>query len=127
MAQRVILATMANGKSFRVTVPDGAKVTFGPWSPPGESKYGGERALAGTLRIYESAKTGASVLGVFSGVAMIRDVSLMYEEQVAREEGAVIWKSDAKGYTREEKVQRDVAWQPALGDGTDGNNNEEVF
>jgi len=29
---------------------------------------------------------------------------------VAREEGAVLWKDDEKGYVREEKVQRSKQW-----------------
>jgi len=104
-------------KTFKITVPDGAKITFGPWSPPGsgESKYAiTEKALNGTLRIYENAKQGASVLAVFSGVKGYRDLSLGYAEEIAREEGAVIWKSDRDGYTREEKVKRDRDWVDPL-------------
>lgn len=110
-------------KTFKFTVPDEAKITFGPWSP-GEkgSKYGNDsdKALNGTLRVYETAKTGASVLAVFSGVTGYRDTSLEYAEEVAREEGAVIWKSDSKGYSREEKVKRDTDWiSPQLVSGKD--------
>ena len=99
-------------KTFRISVPDGAKVTFGPWSPPsGEGKYQvSEKALNGTLRVYESAKTGASVLAVFSGVTGYRDTSMEYAEEVAREEGAVIWKSDRNGYERKESVKRESDW-----------------
>lgn len=109
-------------KNFKVKVPDGAKVTFGPWSPPtGEGKYGAsEKALNGTLRIYENSKSGASILAVFSGVTGYRDLSLGYSEEVAREEGAVIWKSDENGYEREEKVSRKSDWLvPAIPSGDD--------
>ena len=110
-------------KTFKITVPDNAKITFGPWSPPtnGESKYSvTEKALSGTLRIYESAKSGASILAVFSGVSGYRDTSIEYAEEVAREEGAILWKSDKDGYTREEKVQRASDWTtPALTSGED--------
>ena len=51
-------------KTFKITVPDEAKITFGPWSPStGEGKYQmSEKALNGTLRVYESKKTGAGIL-----------------------------------------------------------------
>ena len=99
-------------KTFKVTVPDEAKITFGPWSPPSsDSKYGAsDKALVGTLRIYESSAAKASILAVFSGVSGYRDTSLAYAEEVAREEGAVIWKSDEHGYEREEKMSRKKEW-----------------
>lgn len=110
-------------KTFKITVPDEAKVTFGPWSPPGsgESKYAlSEKALNGTLRVYENAKTGAGILAVFSGVTGFRETSLGYAEEVAREEGAVIWKSDQDGYQREEKVSTKRNWiTPSLTSGED--------
>lgn len=110
-------------KTFRVTVPDEAKITFGPWSPPGssENKYNvSDKALNGTLRIYENRKTGAGILAVFSGVTGFRDLSIEYAEEVAREEGATIWKSDRNGYQREEKVKRSAEWiVPQIGAGED--------
>lgn len=39
-----------------------------------------------------------------------RELSLDYSEQVAKEEGAVIWNSDKDGYQRQEKMQRTEAW-----------------
>jgi hypothetical protein len=108
-------------KTFKITVPDEAKITFGPWSPPtSEGKYStvSDKALNGTLRVYETAKAGASVLAVFSGVTGYRDMSIEYAEEVAREEGAVIWKSDKDGYKREEKVSRASDWvTPVIGPG----------
>jgi hypothetical protein len=104
-------------KTFKISIPDEAKVTFGPWSPPtGEGKYQAtDKALNGTLRVYETAKTGAGILAVFSGVTGFRDTSIQYAEEVAREEGAIIWKSDQNGYEREEKVQRKTDWMtPSL-------------
>jgi len=109
-------------KTFRITVPDEAKITFGPWSPPtGEGKYQvTEKALNGTLRVYENAKTGAGILAVFSGVTGFRDTAIEYAEEVAREEGAIIWKSDKDGYQREEKVSRKTDWlSPSLTAGDD--------
>lgn len=115
-------------KTFKITIPDGAKVTFGPWSPPtADNKYAdrSDKALNGTLRIYETSKSGASVLAVFSGVSGYRDLSIDYSEEVAREEGAIIWKSDKDGYKREEKVQRSADWiTPQIGPGEDGDADE---
>jgi len=108
-------------KNFKITIPDEAKVTFGPWSPPTEgAKYQdrSDRALAGTLRVYETAKQGASVLAVFSGVTSFRDSVIDYQEEVAREEGAILWKSDHEGYRREEKVKRHTSFL------SDGENEE---
>ncbi len=111
-------------KTFKITVPAGARVTFGPWSPPSaESKnYGtSDRALVGTLRVYHGAsRTTENVIAVFSGVTGFRDLSIGYAEQVAREEGATIWKDDENGYVREEKVKREQAWiTPQLGEPTE--------
>jgi hypothetical protein len=109
-------------KQFKINVPIGAKITFGPWSPStGEGKYQmSEKALNGTLRIYENAKSGASILGVFSGVTGFRDLTMGYAEEVAREEGAILWKSDEDGYQREEKVNRKSSWiTPRLAAGAD--------
>lgn len=103
-------------KTFEITIPDDAKVTFGPWSPPGENaRYVGERALTGTLRVYKGGATTQNVLAVFSGVRSFRDTSINYREEVAREEGAVIWKSDENGYERQEKATIERAWvEPEL-------------
>lgn len=109
-------------KTFKISIPDDAKITFGPWSPPsaGVKAYDSPKALSGTLRVYENAKSGASVLAVFSGVNGYRDTSLGYAEEVAREEWATIWKSDEHGYQREERVSAQTKWVDSaglLGDG----------
>jgi hypothetical protein len=101
-------------KTFRITVPDNATITFGPWSPPkGTSldyRSSGEVGRVGTLRIYDGPKSTANIIAVFSGVSGFRDLDIGYEEMVAREEGAALWKSDEKGYTREEKGSIEHAW-----------------
>ena len=99
-------------KTFKISIPDEAKITFGPWSPPsaGVKAYDSALGLSGTLRVYENAKTGASVLAVFSGVNGYRDLSLGYAEEVAKEEGATLWKSDEHGYEREERVSAKTQW-----------------
>jgi hypothetical protein len=101
-------------KTFKVTIPDDAKVTFGPWSPGEKNNYEGANARTGTLRVYADKSASASILGVWSGVKSFREVTLEYSEQVAKEEGAIIWKSDKDGYNREEKVSRAVDWNDPL-------------
>ena len=92
-------------KTFRINIPDDARVTFGPFSPPtGEGKaYGNEKALAGTLRIYShGTKATETVLAVFTDVRGFRDLSAVeYEERVATEEVRTVWKSDQNGYKSE--------------------------
>ena len=97
-------------KTFKITVPDEAKITFGPWSPPprkGEGHWQ-EESKKGTLRIYIGSEK--NIIGCFSGVTSFRDLSIGYAEEVAREEGAVVWKDDEKGYVREDKLKREKAW-----------------
>ena len=49
-------------------------------------------------------------------VAGFRDLSLGYTQQVAKEEGATIWKDDHEGYVRENvvKVKKEWVAGPAL-------------
>lgn len=98
-------------KTFKISIPDDSKVTFGPFSPPTTNSRGygtSPDRLAGTLRIYGKSKE--HVLAVFAHVTGFRDLSINYSELVAREEGAAIWKSDERGYEREEKVKSEKAW-----------------
>lgn len=100
-------------KTFKITVPDGAKVTFGPWSPPTkEQRYNtSPESLSGTLRVYDpKGRATENILAVFSGVRGFRDLSLGYAEEVAKEEGATIWKDDKDGYVRESSIKRSKEW-----------------
>lgn len=128
---------IVNGaKVFRITIPDDARVTFGPFSPPSGDQtesYARNRAV-GTLRIYKGGSTKAteSVLAVFTDVRGFRDIEAIdFEEQVTVEQGAVIWNSDRDGYKREEKVSRKTAWAdpeqalPALASGEVDDDKEE--
>jgi hypothetical protein len=101
-------------KTFRVTIPDDAQVTFGPWSPGSKDSSGYDSQKRGTLRIYGKSKT--DIIGAFSGVTGFRDDTLDYEEQVVIEQGSAIWNSDKRGYSREVKVTRDEKWEE-LGSG----------
>ena len=102
-------------KIFKITVPDDCKVTFGPWSPPPRQGKGmwDEQSKRGTLRIYRG--TEKNIVAVFTNVVSFRDLSMGYAEQVAKEEGATIWKSDEHGYMREDKVNMKKEWiEPTL-------------
>lgn len=95
-------------KTFKISIPDDAKVTFGPWSPPKKEGYGHTEERRGTLRIYKGTKE--NIIACFSGVVSFRDLSMGYAEEVVREEGSVIWKDDEQGYVREDKVSRARDW-----------------
>ena len=95
-------------KTFKISIPDDAKVTFGPFSPPTKGQSYNEDRARGTLRIYQGTKE--NILACFAGVHGFRDLSLQYAEEVAKEEGATIWKSDENGYEREEKRSSRREW-----------------
>ena len=106
------LLVICHDKTFKIAVPDDAKLTFGPWAPP-QKKSGGwnggsEYKPNGTLRVYQGSKE--NILACFSDVVSFRDLSMEYAEQVAKEEGATIWKSDHEGYVREDKISRKKEW-----------------
>ncbi len=99
-------------KTFKITVPDDAKITFGPWSPPRskDSKWNEpmDSGRGGTLRIYQGTKD--NIIACFSNIHGFRDLSLEYAEEVAKEEGATIWKDDEHGYVRETKMAMKRKW-----------------
>lgn len=110
---KTLLVTKENGKEFRITIPKDARTTFGPWSPPtGNSRFSGEqKALTGTLRVYKAgSKATEDIIAVFSGVASFRDMNVNYEEKVEEVVGAVVWRSDKDGYSREDKVRNRESW-----------------
>jgi len=109
---RTLLVVKDDGGQFKVTIPDGSSVTFGPFSPPSKKTdiYSAGGSYKGTLRIYEGSKTTTNIIACFSGIASFRDISLGYAEQVAKEEGAVIWKDDQEGYVREDKRTMKKEW-----------------
>jgi hypothetical protein len=101
-------------KTFKVTIPDDAKITFGPWSPGKKDEpYGGERTKVGTLRIYQGTKD--NIIACFGGVQSFRDLSMGYAEEVVRQEGDTIWKDDEHGYVRESRQSQSREWvEPPL-------------
>lgn len=109
---REILVQQDGKKEFKITVPDEAKITFGPFSPPNSADgqtYRNSMKAVGTLRVYLGSKE--NIIGVWTGVESFRDISnIEYSEKVAVEEGAKIWKSDKNGYEREEKTSVKYDW-----------------
>jgi len=95
-------------KTFKIDIPDDAKITFGPWSPPPKGREWAAAEKVGTLRIYQGTKE--NIIACFGGVSSFRDLSMGYAEQVAKEEGATIWKDDEKGYMREHKISVSKQW-----------------
>lgn len=102
-------------KNVKLTIPDDARVTFGPFSPPTKDKHGypsDRGGNVGTLRVYSAGtEAKASILAVVTNVQGFRDLGMVeFMEEVAVEQGAIMWKSDAEGYVREEKVKRSKDW-----------------
>lgn len=107
MRQLLVFGT----KEFRITIPDEAKVAFGPWSPPTErSRDFGDRTT-GTLRVYASHKPGADCIFVQSGVTGYRDTSAIeYLEKTSITTGSTIWKDDEGGFVQDSKFERKHKW-----------------
>lgn len=98
-------------KKFKITIPDDAKVTFGPFSPPPRKSTGFEwsdGAKAGTLRIY--GKTQKDILACFSQVYGFRDLSVEYMEEIISEGGTTMWKSDEHGIVTESQSWANKQW-----------------
>lgn len=106
---RQLLITFTDDKKAKITIPDDAKITFAPWAPPRKNGFARDvHELQGTLRIYQGTKD--NIIGCFAPVFSFRDLTMGYAEQVAKEEGATIWKDDEKGYVREHKVSVQREW-----------------
>lgn len=77
---------------FRLEVPEGAKVTFGPLvpsrNPQWEERHGGGANLY--LRVY---KTPTQQYAVIPGVISFRDESLGFEELIQNGGGTSEWKT----------------------------------
>jgi len=109
-------------KTFRVTIPDDARITFGPFSPPSADQTESyarkaEGKAVGTLRIYKGGTTKATenTLAVFTGISGFRDLSCVdVEEKVAVEEVTSVWKSDQHGYRSETVGKQSATWVDPL-------------
>lgn len=115
---RVLFITRPGAKEARLTIPDDARVTFGPFSPPAGDKTvdygrGNDGRSKGTLRVYAGGSTKAteSVLAVITGVESFFDTAVVdFEEAVATEEVRKVWKSDASGYRTETVANISKEW-----------------
>lgn len=109
------LLVEGESEDFKISIPDDARVTFGPFSPPtkNEDRYDNTKKLAGTLRVYsKGTKTTENILAVFTRVTGFRDLSKVdYAKKVAVQEGSTMWKSDQNGYVVEERMNQSEAWQ----------------
>ena len=69
-------------KTFVLEIPASIRLTFGPWSPPKESSRYGEKALTGTLRLYNGTTTAQNIVAMYTGVESFRDLDLIiYSEK----------------------------------------------
>lgn len=109
MTREILVA--AGQRRFKLTIPEDAVVSFGPWSPPREGQRDYSEKM-GTLRIYAD-KGKSDILGCFSGVTSFRDTSrLGYAEEVAKEEISTVWRDDHEGFYREVRGKREQEWVP---------------
>jgi len=109
---RTLLIYTSNGEE-KVTLPVGARVTFGP-AVPFEKKDGyGRSQNEYSLRVYENALNN-SLVAVFNGVRSFRDIAIPHSKLVVREAGKSMWKSDESGYKVEESVEREKFWDTPL-------------
>jgi hypothetical protein len=108
---RTLLIQMKDDE-YRVTIPPGARVTFGPTIPYQKKNegYSSERHDGYSLRVYESAKND-SLIAVFSGVSSFRDISMPHAKLIVREAGKQVWKSDEEGYKVETEVRAEKSFE----------------
>lgn len=108
---RTLLLNTTDG-DVRITIPPGARVTFGP-TIPYEKKTTFDKPHGYSLRVYENEKNN-SLVAVFGDVKGFRDIDIPHSKLVLREAGKSVWKSDEDGYKVETEVKRDKAWEDSL-------------
>lgn len=104
------LLCMGSEGEFKITIPEGARVTFGPnvpFTPRANAYASPDRGYS--LRVYEG-KGNDTLIAVFSNVASFRDITLPHAKLVVREAGKSMWKSDENGYEVSESVSRESAF-----------------
>lgn len=106
-AARWILVHDGKGE-FKVLVPAGGRVTFGPAvpRPQGQRGWNSEGRMEYALRIY-GPRGEKDLRAVFTGIHEFRDMDIEHARAVVKEAGKVLWKSDEKGYEVSQSVQRD--------------------
>lgn len=98
---------------YRVTIPAGARVTFGPTIPyqkKSKNGYASESHDGYSLRVYENEKND-SLIAVFSGVSSFRDIAIPHAKLIIRESGKSVWKSDEEGYKVEHEIKKEQTFE----------------
>lgn len=109
---RTLLLQTTDG-DFRITLPPGARVTFGPTVPYEKKDYSNSQHPGYSLRVYENVKND-SLIAVFGGVKSFRDTSIPHAKLIIREAGKSVWKSDEEGYKVETEVNKSEHWVEPL-------------
>ena len=68
-------------RTFNLSLPEGVKITYGPWAPPSTAKnsYASHESKArGTLRVYQGSKD--NIIALFTGVTSFRQSDVVVED-----------------------------------------------
>jgi hypothetical protein len=109
---RTLLLQMQDDE-YRITIPPGSRVTFGPTIPYQKKDsrgYADTRHDGYSLRVYENSKND-SLIAVFAGVNSFRDISMPHAKLIVREAGKQVWKSDEEGYKVESEVKQEKTFE----------------
>lgn len=109
---RTLMLSTTDG-DYRISIPAGARVTFGPAVPYAPKNTYEHRQEGYSLRVYENSKN-ESLMAVFSGVKNFRDIAIPHAKLIVREAGKSVWKSDEEGYKVENEVKRSKKWADPL-------------
>lgn len=98
--ERVLLVRDDEGE-FKITLPEGSRITFGPDIPFDKMKGSNNtyhlNNKSYALRVY-SGKTNDTLIAVFAGVHNFRPLDMPHAKLVIRESGKSLWKSDETGF-----------------------------
>jgi len=111
---RTLLLSTVDGE-VRITIPAGARVTFGPTIPyqKRNTGYDEPRDRGYSLRVYSTAKND-SLIAVFGGVTSFRDIAIPHAKLIVREAGKSVWRSDEEGYKVETEGKHERVWADSL-------------
>ena len=69
-------------RTFNLSLPEGVKITYGPWALPAMSKaasvYHEPNKARGTLRVYQGSKD--NIIALFTGVTSFRQSDVVVED-----------------------------------------------
>ena len=68
-------------RTFNLSLPEGVKITYGPWAPPSTAKVNGYHEpgkARGTLRVYQGSKD--NIIALFTGVTSFRQSDVVVED-----------------------------------------------